>query len=292
MHFDWKWLNLALALLIGVVVFGWQQRPRDRVKLVFCAVGQGDATLVIWQDRQILIDGGPNNRVLDCLGRHLPFWDRTIELVIASHAEADHITGLVETVRRYRVKQFLAVNEANNTPEWQALNRILNDRGIPVRELVAGSRVGLGPVRLVWLWPDRPGSEPLAWQAGTDPKVLGAKASLNQLSQVIWFSFGAFDWLLTGDIDTKIEHKLITSGLIPEVEVLKVAHHGSKYSSSQSFVSLVSPELAVIGVGRNNYGHPTPETIARLEAAGAVVKRTDSDGEVVIESDGQNWRLD
>ena len=275
-----KKLNLLLLALIGLVLLAWQQWPKPQLKLVFCSVGQGDATLMIYKDQQILVDGGPNNRVLDCLGRHLPFWDRELELVIASHAEADHITGLVEVVKRYEVGQFLAVNEANDTAEYRSLMEAINQRGVRVKELVQGDAVKLGPVKLAWLWPEKPGRG-----------VLGAKTSLNQFSQVILAGFGEFDWLLTGDIDTKIEQKLVTSGTLPEVEVLKVAHHGSKYSSDPEFLAAVSPELAVIGVGKNSYGHPTPETLNRLLAAGANFRRTDQDGDVVIVSDGRGWQV-
>jgi competence protein ComEC len=274
-----------------LVLFAWIQRPRPELKLVFCSVGQGDAVLMIWQDRQVLVDGGPNNRVLDCLGRHLPFWDRQLELVIASHNEADHITGLIEVVNRYQIDQFIAVNEVNDTAEWLALNQAVNRRGVSIKELTSGAVINFGPIKLTWLWPDKPGNDILAWQEKVDPKVLGVKTSLNDFSQVILASFGEFDWLLTGDIDAKIEQKLVTSGTLPEVELLKVAHHGSKYSSSRSFLEAVSPELAVIEVGKNSYGHPTPATLDRLRQIGAKIKRTDLDGEVVVISNGRNWQV-
>lgn len=276
-----KIFNKLLLVLIGLVLLAWWQWPQPELKLVFCSVGQGDATLMIYKNRQILVDGGPNNRVLDCLGKYLPFWDRTLELVIASHAEADHITGLVEVVNRYEVEQFLAVNEANDTAEYRALMEAVQERQVPIRELVGGDTVRLGPVTLAWLWPENPGRG-----------VLGAKTSLNKFSQVVHASFGEFDWLLTGDIDTKIEKQLVASGTLPEVELLKVAHHGSKYSSAPEFLAAVSPELAVIGVGKNSFGHPTPEVLNRLLSAGANVKRTDTDGDVVIISDGIHFRVD
>ena len=276
-----KKLNLLLLTLIGLVLLAWVQWPKSQLKLVFCSVGQGDATLIIRKDRQVLIDGGPNNRVLDCLGRHLPFWDRQLELVIASHAEADHITGLIEVVRRYEVKQFLAVNEVNDTAEWQALNQAINEKQVKIRELIAGDSVVIGPIKLQWLWPEKPGRG-----------VLGVKTSLNQVSQVISGRFGEFDWLMTGDIDTKIERQLVTSGTLPEVEVLKVAHHGSKYSTGAEFLNAVSPELAVIEVGKNSFGHPTEETLDRLSRARAQIKRTDEAGDVVVISDGRGWRVE
>jgi len=286
-----KKLNLLLLTLIGLVLLAWQQWPKPQLKLVFCSVGQGDATLMIYKDQQILVDGGPNNRVLDCLSRHLPFWDRQLELVIASHAEADHITGLIEVVKRYQIDQFLAINEANDTAEWRALNEALNQRQINVRELIKGDRAAIGPIRLSWLWPETAGHELMAWSGGTDPRVLGAKTSLNQFSQVILAGFGEFDWLLTGDIDTKIEQKLVTSSTLLEVEVLKVAHHGSKFSSAPEFLTAISPELAVIEVGKNSFGHPTPETLGRLGQAGAQIRRTDESGDVVIVSDGNKWQV-
>lgn len=266
--------------LIGLVLWAWQQWPQPELKLVFCSVGQGDATLMIYKDRQILVDGGPNNRVLDCLGQYLPFWDREIELVIASHAEADHITGLIEVARRYRIGLFLLEDAANDTAEYRALSEVIKQQGIPIKAMVRGDAVKLGPISLTWLNPE------------TNVKVLGAKTSLNRFSQVIKGSFGEFDWLMTGDIDANIERNLIAGGVVSEVELLKVAHHGSKYSSSQEFLTAVSPELAVIEVGKNNFGHPTAETLGRLSQAGAQIERTDEDGDVVIISDGVNWRVE
>ncbi len=274
-------LNLLLLTLIGLVLFAWSQWPKDELKLVFCSVGQGDAILMIYRDRQILVDGGPNNRVLDCLGRHLPFWDRELEVVIASHAEADHITGLIEVVKRYRIGRFLIGSQVNDTNEWRALDKTLEQQKISTKELFAGDAVALGPVRLNWLWP-APGNK----------KVLGVNTSLNQFSQVIRASFGDFDWLLTGDIDTKIERELVESGQLEDVEVLKVAHHGSKYSSSRSFLEAVRPELAVIEVGKNSFGHPTQQVIDRLTQVKAQILRTDQNGDTVIISDGHSWRLE
>ncbi|MBU2052224.1 hypothetical protein KKH13_03430 [Patescibacteria group bacterium] len=284
-----KRINLLLLGLIVLVLVLWQQWPQANLKLVFCSVGQGDAALIIYRDQQVLIDGGPNNQVLSCLGKHLPVWDRSLELVIASHAEADHITGLIEVAKRYQIKQLAAVNEVNDTAEYRQLAQEISRQGIKIRELVRGDSVMVGPVKLTWLWPERPGKETLAWTG--EAQVLGAKTSLNQLSQVIEGSFGDFDWLLTGDIDAKIEQKLITSGTLPEVEVLKVAHHGSKYSSSQAFLEAIKPELAIIEVGKNHFGHPTIETLNRLQQIRAAVKRTDQDGDVVVVSDGRNWWL-
>jgi competence protein ComEC len=279
-----NWLLLAFIVLIGLA---WSQRPDPKLKLVFCSVGQGDATLIVWRDQQILVDGGPNNRVLDCLGSYLPFWDRQLELVIASHAEADHITGLIEVARRFKVERFIAVNEVNDTAEYRELLAALSEKKIITQELVKGSEVTVGPVTLSWLWPEAKGSEPLAWAPGG--QVLGAKASLNEDSQVILASFGNFDWLLTGDIDTQVEKELLASGDLSEVELVKVAHHGSKYSTSANFLKTISPELAVISVGKNSFGHPTQETLERLRTVGAQIQRTDERGDVVIFSDGVAW---
>ncbi len=285
-----KKLNLFLLGLIVLLVLVWLERPQPNLKLVFCDVGQGDAELMIWKDQEILVDGGPNNRVLDCLGRHLPFWDRKIEVVIASHAEADHITGLIEVVKRYEVGEFLAVKEVNDTAQYESLETALSQRKTPVKELIRGARVDAGPIKLSWLWPEVAGSDRLAWQETADYKVLGVKTSLNDFSQVIEGSFGNFTWLFPGDIDASVENKLVALGL-PDVDLVKVAHHGSKYSSTAAFLKAVSPELAVIEVGKNSFGHPTQQTLDRLQAIGAKVERTDQKGDIVVVSDGVNWRL-
>ena len=264
---------LGLVLLIG-----WQ-RPDNKLRVVVCDVGQGDATLVSWKSYQLLVDGGPDNSVLSCLGKNMGFWDRKIEVVAVTHPQADHMTGLIEVVERYEVGKLIVANVVNDTSEFWRLRQVVEER----------------QVELKVLWPKERGGEPLAWKGEYESvQVLGKKTfqgDVNEMSLVLLGSFGKFDFLLTGDIGEKEEQELVEE--LGPVELLKVAHHGSRYSSSQGFIDKVKPEIGVISVSKKNrFGHPTETVLDRLAEVGARVMRTDRDGMVRIVSDGQQWWQD
>jgi len=267
------WLFLILVLL-GAAIF---QLPDDKLHLVFCDVGQGDAILVSYRATQVLIDGGPNNRVLHCLANNMPFWDRTIEMVIATHPEADHISGLVDVMERYDVRQFVINSFGKETAVFQEFQGLVLAEKSNIYFPKEGDRVNLGPLKLSVLWPQ------------FQDKILGAttvEKETNDSSIVLKLSFGNFDVLLTGDISTKIESQLD----LTDIEVLKVAHHGSKYSTGEDFLNQAEPELAVISVGKNSFGHPTEEVIEKLSNLEIKILRTDQEGEIEIISDGKSWR--
>lgn len=220
----------------------WQW-PDDKLRLIFCNVGQGDAILMTYKSYQILVDSGPDNSVLTCLGRHMPLWDRQIEAVITTHDQKDHATGLKEAAKRYEV------NEIKLT----------------------SMEIKIGEINLKQL------SKPVFTDKNADARVWQG-------------SFGKFDWLLTADITEKEEKQLLNK--LKEVEVLKVAHHGSKYSTGEAFLEIVKPVLAVISVGKNHFGHPTKEVLDRLQQIGAKILRTDQAGEIVVVSDGKTWYVE
>ncbi len=185
------WLILLLFLL-WVAIFSW---PDNKLHLIFCNVGQGDAILISYQKTQILIDGGPDNLVLNCLSHHLPFWDRQIEMVVLTHPEKDHFGGLIDVIKRYNLKYLISTS-------WP-------EGGRKTITLKAGDEVHLGKINLSVLW----------------PRGINQKKKLNENSLVLKLSFGSFQALLTGDLPGEIENQL---DLTP-VEVLKVAHNCSKH---------------------------------------------------------------
>ncbi len=264
-------INWILGLVIGAVIFLIWQWPDNRLHLIFCNVGQGDAILLEYKSYQILVDGGPDNSVLSCLGKAMPFWDRKIELVILTHPEADHLTGLIEVVKRYQVGKLMKTKTVNETPEFQALTAAILKRRVKVQELSCGDKIKLRQLNLSVLWPCYKG-----------PSFV---TNFNQEAIVILGQYGSFTFLLPGDITQTEEQTMINLASLRPVTVLKVAHHGSKYSSSQRFLEAMQPKLAVISVGKNSFGHPTPEVLARLKAVGVKVLRTDEAGtiEIVVE---------
>lgn len=241
-----KTLFWSVALIFLLLTWVVGQAPDGKLHVIFCDVGQGDASLIVKGDFQMLIDTGPKNGgVAACLARHMPFWDQQIEVFVNSHPQADHIGALAEVEGRYRIGK-----------KWLTG--------------VAGDRIRYGDLGFDILWP------------AESSRVLGASTDPNQLSVVVNLVYGEFSALFTGDLGEAEERALARDGLLRQIDVLKVAHHGSKYSSSAEFLSAVRPKLAVISVGRNNYGHPTGEALERLKAVGARIWRTDKQGELEI----------
>jgi len=277
----------SAALLIWAAVFTY---PEEDLHLIFCDVGQGDAILAIHGETQVLIDGGPGNKVLSCLSDHMPFWDREIEMVISTHPDNDHLAGLIPVIERYSVTQFVSNSlVVDKAVFWEARKKIL-EKNIPVYSPKMGDKLKVGQLSFEVFWPGEKQGNELVWEKSDDPQVLGIDVFIgktNELSVVTKLSYSDFDVLLTGDIEAGQEEEIEDD--VGKIEVLKIAHHGSKYSSAQTFLEKISPELAVISVGRNSYGHPTPEVLERLKNLGTAIKRTDLDGEVEVVSDGESW---
>lgn len=301
---DFRYYLLVLFLLAGLVWGVVFQLPDGRLHLVFCDVGQGDAILVTKGANQVLIDGGPDEKVLGCLANHLPFWDRQIELIVLTHPEADHLTGLVSVIQRYKTIQIVSNSLVAESAIFKKFRLEVAARQIAVHSPKAGEEIRLGEINLRILYPEKKLGEEVVWRINQEEPVNKTSLSLvlgeaftpftgnfNKTSIVSLLDFGKFQALLTGDVGVEEEGKIIHQ--IPpteEIEVLKVAHHGSKYATSEEFLKSISPKLAVISVGaKNRWGHPAPEVLQRLSVAGAKILRTDLEGEIEIVSDGKGW---
>jgi len=263
---------VALILLIG-------NRPDGSVHLTMLDVGQGDAILVEG-DRggRLLVDGGPDpDRLLVELDAHVPPWDRRIDLVILTHPHEDHVAGLPLLLDRYRVDVVMEPGMSGPGPGYRAWQEELRVRGTKAGRLSTGDRLTLDRIAFGVLWPDR-GSVP------GEPADTGT--AINNVSIVLLGTFGRERFLLAGDIEEAIDPVLLGRGL-PSVEVLKVAHHGSRTSSTAAFLEAIRPRIGLVSVGeRNPYGHPAPATIDRLRAHRVQVLRTDVDGTVEVVLDG------
>lgn len=296
------WLFLAGFLIVSV----FNSWPAESLKVVFCNVGQGDASLIIRGRTQILIDGGPNRRVLDCLSAHLPFWDREIEMVILTHPEDDHFTGLIDVIKRYDIKQFVINPVINDSPSFWEFHRSVLEEKASVYFPVKGDRIAIGPLSLKFLWPEEKLGEEKVWLSASEekgqlavgptakkaflPSVLGIKdyaGRINETSAVIKLNFYNFCVFFPADISSVTEGRLEALG---QCDILKVGHHGSKFSTGEELLVALRPALAVISVGKNSYGHPATDTLGRLERWGIKTLRTDEDGEIVVTTDGLTWR--
>lgn len=268
----WKFICIV-EFLIAIVVWMAVLESDQKFHLVTCNVGQGDAILAVYQNTEILVDGGPDRKVLDCLGKYLPFWDRTIELVILTHPEKDHYGGLVDVFKRYHIDNFMfndlkVSNPSVGSPDYQALISLVGGSVGRVIRPLKGQHVRLGLMSLDILNPD--GSP---------------KKELNLYSVVAKLHFGSFSSLLTGDIPN------FTFGAKHHVQYIKVPHHGSKNGLTASLLEETTPDLAVISVGVNTFGHPSPEILQMLNDYGVKYLRTDQMGDVEVISDGKTWKV-
>ncbi len=272
----------CLNLIAWVVVFDLS-RPQD-LKVVFFDVGQGDSIFIETpQGHQILIDGGPSSAILEKLAKEMPFYDRTIDLIILTHPEHDHYFGLFEVLKRYEVENILWTGVIRDTAEYQEWINLIEKEGANLLIAEAGQKIILQKDPLIFMEI----LHPFENLAGQEIK------NSNDTSIVTHLFFEDISFLFTGDIIKKVEAKLVEQGVDLDSEVLKVAHHGSKTSSSLEFLEAVSPEIAVIQVGKDNsYGHPHPEVLANLEQFGIYILRTDIDGDIKIVSDGNNFKLE
>lgn len=283
------------VILAGLFAWNW---PASELRFVACDVGQGDAILLTSGFNQILVDGGPSGqRVLECLRRYLPFWDRRIELVVMTNSDADHSGGLADVVKRYQLISFVSGDGIKLTDTFLRLRESLWENNVRVEGVEAGDVVRIGEkgageeIVLRVLWPNELKREKLTlfreeFDASVGKQVMGASDNgkdINERSVVIEAEWQGYRILLTGDSGFQTEKSLLKSGTLRDIDLLKVGHHGSKYSTSQEYLMILRPEWAVISVGKNRYGHPTEEAIGRLAEAGIDVRRTDREGDVVVE---------
>lgn len=272
-----------LFALVALDCFVWYEiafaRGSAAPAVYFLDVGQGDAELLRWGSSKILLDAGPDQRVVRSLEKVLPEGDRYLDLAILSHLQLDHFGGFLSLVDRYRIGTFV-FNGRMDSPakeEWQALTEKLVRRGVPLVVLGAGDRVRYGVDELRVLSPDR---------------ELIKSGEPNDTGFVMLAQTPEFRTLLTADIGENVERYLLAKGAELRADVLKVAHHGSKYSTSAAFLDVVRPRLAVIEVGKGNlYKHPTEEALNRLSSAVARVFETDRDGTVAVRAEGGALRV-
>ena len=268
----------CLNILAWIAVYEVSQPPFLEVN--FFDVGQGDAIFIVTpKNHQILIDGGPNSTILEKLAKEMPFWDRSLDLIILSHPEADHLSGLIEVLKRYRVDNILWTGVVRNTSQYKEWLKLVEAKATNVFIAKEGQRLKAGSLVLDIL-------HPFENLAGKELENSNDTSIVNRLV------FGQNSFLFTGDITKSVEKELITRSdsfklATLDSDILKVAHHGSKTSLAEEFIEKVSPEIAVIQVGKDNrYGHPHQEVLETLERYGITILRTDRDGDIKIVSDG------
>lgn len=263
-----------LTILLSFIL--WKESNKKLV-VSFLDIGQGDSILIESPSGvQVLIDAGPGKSVLRELGSVMTFYDKSIDVVVATHPDADHIGGIPDVLENYKVDLFMEPGVESNTDLYKTMEELVSKKGINKIEARRGMILDLGAgAMLEILFPI------------FDPSDL----LTNTASIVARLTYGESEFLLTGDSPSSIENYLITLGDM-ESDVLKVGHHGSKTSTSPDFVEIVSPQYAVISVGKDNrYGHPTQEVLETLEKENIKIFRTDLDGRIIFESDGVELKI-
>ena len=282
---NFKNKKFVLGVLIGLLIFNilawfvvYDLSKIRYLEVIFFDVGQGDAIFIKTpQGHQILIDGGPDSVILEKLGKELPFYDRAIDLVILSHPESDHLTGLLDVLRSYKVKNILWTGVIRDTGTFRKWQELIEKEKAEIFLAKAGQKITIGKTSFEILFP----FENLENKSIKDS---------NNTSIILRLNLGESSFLFTGDIYKSAERELLSLAKQLDTDVLKVGHHGSKTSTAEEFIIVVSPEIAVISVGRNNsYGHPHQETLDTLEKYGIRIFRTDLNGDIKIISDGINY---
>ena len=271
------------AILFVMVILAWVfvfvEEQQEFLEIDFYDVGQGDAIFIeTLNGKQVLIDGGPDLTILEKLGRELPFWDRYIDLVILTHPEHDHISGLIEVIKRYKIGGILTTGVVRETAEYKEWRKVIKEEGIPIYIAQSDGIINLdNNINLFILHP----FESLAGQK---------TKRVNNASIVAQLVYKDFELLLTGDIEKKIEKALVGSGINLQSDILKVPHHGSKTSSTKSFIGAVSPIVAVIQAGKDNsYGHPHQAVLDILNNVATFC--TAQHGDIEILTNGVSFQI-
>jgi len=258
-----------LAVADGALWLSLLPGAAPQTALYFLDIGQGDSQLVVLPAGngsagtvKVLIDGGPTAAVLDNLSKILSPLDRRIDVLMMTHPQLDHFGGLIDVLKTYEVGVFVSSGRKADVEAYRELHDALVKNNVPYVQLTEGDALRVGDSRFEILSPS------------SQESVSG---ELNDSSVVALLATPNFKALYTGDIGENIETRLVRDYDI-NVDVLKVGHHGSRFSSSDAFLKEVSPSVSVIEVGKNTYGHPTKAALDRLLKYGSHIFRTDQQG--------------
>ncbi|MDP3799998.1 MAG: MBL fold metallo-hydrolase [bacterium] len=272
---------LGALIFLTVLVFWFVlEKENQTAQVIFLDVGQGDSQLIVLpSDIQILIDAGPSADVSAKISNYLPFYDKDIELVILSHPHADHLRGLLSVLKDYNVKNFMFSGANYESKVYADFLNTLKAEGSNVYLAEAGDLISYEK------------DEVLKILAPFKNTLSKSFKGIHESMVVSELNLGNKKFLLTGDMDEKLEQDLIASyfakasqdrsNALGDIDVLKVGHHGSKTSTSEALLKIAKPEEAIIQSGRNSYGHPTPLVLDRLNKFGVKIFRNDQLGDVV-----------
>ncbi len=281
-----KGLITLCVIGIGCWFYVHTNWPDTYVHLTMCDVGQGDAILIHQGFRQVLIDSSQDERVLTCLARNLPPWDHELDLVLITHFHQDHVGGLVSVLEVYRARVLItpapSTGFTKENPEIMQRIATATTKGMVWKRPILGQQINLdfySPEGTLEILSALPGGSQANQQWSDNNQSIVTLLHLNQIRM-----------LLMGDLEEPGEQALLKRNVLAPVNLVKLGHHGSKTSTSEQFLEVIKPQLALISVGKkNSYGHPAPGTLAKLAKYGVRVLTTAEIGEIDIVTDGFSY---
>lgn len=276
-----KWKILGILALINVISWTAVYKTAEPrfLEVTFFNVGQGDSVFIETpKGSQILIDGGPDYSVLEKLGREMPFWDKSLDLIILTHQDRDHLGGLIPVFKNYQVQNVIwtgAEKESSDFKEWKNL---LLKEGAQIIYAKAGQKIVFQKGYIEILFP-------------FDSFEGKTEENSNKTSIVSRLIFGENSFLFTGDIPAVQEKEILKGHSDLEADFYKVSHHGSKYSNHPEFIEKINPRISVISVGENSYNLPSTEVLDILLDYGIKVLRTDEDGDIKFFLNENDFRI-
>lgn len=295
-----KILIISLFLSLLIISHSLIQSFNDHsTKIVFCDVGQGDAAYIRINNRfDLLIDTGPNRKILDCLGKYMPFYDRKIEMVVLSHLQKDHIGGLKSIIDRYQIQKIISNDKnlstgkkiGNKNQTLAQIQQTIKKYKIPVIKIIGIQQINVGA--------NFNSPETIHHDASLqfiDPSIVVGDypANDNDLSLLMLYEENNDRVFFTGDASAVMLSRIIVwvgahHDTVQNINILKIPHHGSKYGLSESVIKYLHPNTAVISVGKNSYGHPSKSVLDILNMYSVKIRRTDKEGDVVFTINSAN----
>jgi competence protein ComEC len=282
---SWYKIFGILISVIALVLYLFSVSPSDGLEVFVLDVGQGDAILIKTVDQKyILVDAGPDEAALQELQQVIPFWDRTLDLVILTHPDQDHVGGMPAVFDYYDVKEVSFLPFADGNRAYKEFQSDVEITGIENLKLTSEADFKLGCCTYFdMLWPTEEIYESCDVTAKDNGEYCGY--DVNDASAAFMLIYKDFAMYFGGDLPSKYEEEIFT-GNSYDLDAIKAGHHGSRTSTSAKFLELTHPEKAYISVGKDNkFDHPHEETLQNLEAFGVEIYRTDQEGRLVIEVD-------
>lgn len=271
----------VLALITATIWSVYFSQPDEKLNIYFFDVGQGDAELIQKANWQILVDGGPDDIVIERISNVMPIDDRKIETIIITHPHADHITGLIEVINRYEIEKIILTKVGYESATYKSLLELIDKKKIKtITPKIGDVEYLFDQGKITYLWPGE--------------EVSRFENNLNNSSIVFLFDYGDFNCIFSGDAEiegwTEIFKKQKNN--LPDIDVIKIPHHGSRTGLNENMTDIMRPDIAIISLGLNNkYDFPHQEILDILAKNKTRVYRTDQDKSINIRTDGKNYEI-